>query len=312
MRTPEPSVAGSVANRARQPADPARTPREVIEAALEVARHESHRRPQGERHRAQDRREQGERGRSAAGEGAAPQAEPAHDHRQQVERVLNRVVGRHPAGDHPRLHAGAAQRPHRHRDAPRSRGRQQPDRRDPGERDLDARAPAEPGHAAREHGAEQDRVAGNRHQLEAGRHRQPQRIATLEPAPRLVEPGELRNQEVQPDQSGGDEQRPEHEIAPRDRAGRAPRRQVRDLDVPIPEARFDVRVRRRLPSRCGLVTVPRRVKFAAHTTLSTIEGTPRLDAGTRNWPCPRAPTLSADARARAPRDPPRADPRAPP
>ena len=147
------------------------------------------------------------------GQHAGRERDPEQHDRAEVDRVLERDVGHHAAGDLAGLHAGAVKRPRGHRHAAGACGGDQPDRGDPGEWDLQAGAPVQPRHVAAEDGAEEQRVSADRKQLDAGGRREPERISALQAPPGLVEAGELGQQQVErgqgdDDQDAGDEDAP--------------------------------------------------------------------------------------------------------
>ena len=140
-------------------------------------------------------------------------AESEEHQRGEIHRVLHDHVGHHPARDDAGVHPGATQCPRRHRDASRPCGGEEPDRSDAGERDLNADRPPQPAHSTAEHRAEQEYVSSDREHLGPRRARKPHGVAVLQASPRLVEPGELRQQKVERNERR-DDQRPREDHPP--------------------------------------------------------------------------------------------------
>ncbi len=96
-------------------------------------------------------------------------------------------------------------------------GRITPDRlirRDAGDRDQTALAQAQPGRRPCQHGPEQHDVAGVLRHLQPDRGHQPQRVAVAHAPPRVVEPGQARQQQVQGHGRDGEQQhRDDHSAA---------------------------------------------------------------------------------------------------
>ncbi len=122
----------------------------------------------------------------------------AHDQRGHVGHVGEDQERQRLVGHEPLAHPRAPQRPGGQHEAARAAGGEDPRGGQPGHRDLVARPPVDPCRArAQEDPAEHRDVAEEHPDPEQQRHDHPVRAAVLDPLPGVVEPGELRQQEVQ-------------------------------------------------------------------------------------------------------------------
>ena len=215
--------------------------REAAQAPLQVGRDE--RDPDGDRdhHAAGDRGRERQRDRVGTAEQPVVQPEAAHDHGHGVWEVGQHEERDRLVGDGALAHARAPQRPRGDHQAAGAAGREQPRRRQPGERDLVARRPADPLGRAAVDAAEHHDVAEVHAAGEEQRGDRPRRAAVLDPAPGLVEAGELGHQEVErgerEQQEGGDADQPAR--------GDLERRALLVVVVVVRRLRIDLRVRSR-------------------------------------------------------------------
>ena len=182
--------------------------------------------------RRDDRRHERDRERAAARE--QPDAEPdaVDQQRAGVDDVQQHHEGDHPAGDEPRLHARAPQRPRGQRDAAGAGGREQPRRGQAGHRDLVALAPADPRLGAAASRTRRGTAPRSR-RTRAARARRRSRSTSCRrcsmPVHRRADAGELGQHEVQEARSTERTNTPKRDDLPPRERGRAasPRRSRR-------------------------------------------------------------------------------------
>ena len=134
-----------------------------------------------------------------------PQQDAEDDQGYRVEGVMEGEEGDHAAADVASRHARFAQSPVGQGDAAGAAGAEDQRRRDPRHVDLVGLAPGQPQGIAADHGFEQRDVGDERGEAEADRDRDPDRVGFVEAAERVAEADQLREEEIDPDQQGDDD-----------------------------------------------------------------------------------------------------------
>ena len=143
----------------------------------------------------------------AAVENLRPQQDPVDHQAEHVDGVEEDEEGDHPAGGLRPLHPRLAERPVGEDDAARAAGREQPRRRQPGHRDLVRLAPVQVQHVLADDAAEEGDVGREGADVEGERDDDPGQVPLSERGERVVEPDDLREEDV----DRGDEQADDQE-----------------------------------------------------------------------------------------------------